>query len=78
MFWTYFAYWVTVGIVLAIIWSYIEFVSTGKYELRLNDIPILFFAVLLWPLFMIFGIGYYTFEKFGNKSILKITRKEKK
>ena len=77
MFWVYFGYWVTIGVVNTIIWSYLEFVSEGEYELKLNEIPILVFAVLVWPLIMIAAIGHM-FEKFGNKSILKITRKEKK
>ena len=77
MFWAYFGYWVTVGIISTIILSYLEFVSTGKYELKLNEIPILFLAVLVWPLIMNAAIGH-TFEKFGDKSIFKITRKEKK
>ena len=77
MLWVYFGYWVTLGIINTIVFTYIEFVSTGKFELKLNEIPILFFAVLVWPLFMIAAIGH-VFEKFGNKSIFKITRKEKK
>lgn len=77
MFWAYFGYWVTAGITVAIIVTYIEFVSTGKFELKLNEIPILFIVVLVWPIALVVGICY-TFEKFGNKSIFKITRKEKK
>lgn len=73
----YFGYWVTVGIIIAVILTYIEFVSTGELELKLNDIPILVFTIIVWPIILIGAIGY-TFEKFGNKSIFKITRKEKK
>lgn len=77
MIWEYFGYWVTVGVLIAIICSYLEFVSTGKYELKLNEIPILVFTIIVWPI-MLIGAIVYTFEKFGNKSIFKITRKEKK
>lgn len=77
MTWEYFGYWVMTGIVISVILTYIEFVSTGKFELKLNDIPILFIVVLVWPITLIVGICY-TFEEFGNKSIFKITRKEKK
>ena len=81
MFWVYFGYWITAGIVNTIFWSYLDFVSTGKLELKIKEIPILFFAVLTWPIFMIgFTIEAIgdVFEKFGDKSIFKITRKEKK
>ena len=77
MLWGYFGYWVTIGIIIAIILTCIEFVSTGEFELKLNEIPILFIVVMVWPITLIVGICY-TFEKFGNKSIFKITRKEKK
>lgn len=77
MNWEYFGYWVTAGVVNAIILCYIEFVQTGKFEVRLNEIPIVVFSVLVWPITLIAGICNY-FEKFGNKSIFKITRKEKK
>jgi len=77
MYWEYFGYWVTVGVLIAIICSYLEFVSTGEFELKLNDIPILVFTIIVWPIILIGAIGY-TFEKFGNKTILKINRKEKK
>lgn len=46
MAWEYFGYWVTAGITVAIIVTYIEFVSTGKFELKLNEIPILFIVVV--------------------------------
>lgn len=77
MYLEYFGYWIAAGIVNTIFWSYLDFVSTGKLELKVNEIPILFIVVLLWPITLIIGICY-TFEKFGNKSIFKITRKEKK
>lgn len=77
MLWEYFGYWVTVGIIIACILTYTEFVSTGKFELKVNELPILFIVVLIWPITLIVGICY-TLEKFGNKSIFKITRKEKK
>lgn len=77
MYWEYLGYWVIIGIIVAIILTYIEFVSTGKFELKVNEIPILFIVVLVWPITLIVGICY-TSEKFGNKSIFKITRKEKK
>ena len=77
MFLAYFGYWVTAGIVNTIFWSYLELVSEGKFELKLNEIPFLFLMVLAWPIFMVVAICA-VFEEFGNKSIFKITRKEKK
>lgn len=77
MFWIYFGYWMTVGVVSIIICCCIEFISSGKFEIKISDIPIAILAVVIWPLILLAAIGHI-FEKYGDKPILKITRKEKK
>lgn len=73
MIWAFFVYLV-IGVAIPIVFIYNEFVSTGEFELKLDEIPLLCFIVLYWP----FVIILVAFGKFGNKSIFKITRKEKK
>lgn len=77
MFWVYFGYWILAGSVIAVLNFYIEFIMEGEFELKLNEIPLILLIVVLWPIFTFLQI-ISAFEKFGNKPILKITRKEKK
>lgn len=73
MIWAFFVYLV-IGVIIQIAFIHNEFVSAGEFELKLDEIPLLCFIVLYWP----FVIILVSFGKFGNKSIFKITRKEKK
>lgn len=76
MFWVYFGYWMLAGSLTVMLNFYIEFIVEGEFELKWNEIPFVLILVTLWPIYTLLQMCS-VFAKFGDKSILKITRKEK-